>query len=210
MKRKKRGKIWIILGIILIAAALGLTFYNMWDSWRAGKESDEITRQLEDSTDTSDDADETQNWDPDTPMPVETIDGYDYIGTIEVPSENIKLPVMDRWDYVRLKVSPCRYSGSYYADDLVICGHNYASHFSPIKWVDIGADVYFTSVTGLRIHYVVSNVETLQPTSIEQMVENENNSTEETQEDWDLTLFTCNTGGQTRCAVRCLRVGKSS
>ena len=24
--------------------------------------------------------------------------------------------------------------------------------------------------------------------------------------DWDLTLFTCNLGGQTRCAVRCLQV----
>ena len=24
--------------------------------------------------------------------------------------------------------------------------------------------------------------------------------------DWDLTLFTCNAGGQTRCAVRCSRI----
>ena len=24
--------------------------------------------------------------------------------------------------------------------------------------------------------------------------------------DWDLTLFTCNTSGQTRCAIRCQRV----
>ena len=46
------------------------------------------------------------------------------------------------------------------------------------------------------------HVENLQPTQIEEMTE----KTEESDE-WDLTLFTCTTGGSARCAVRCVRTG---
>ena len=126
------------------------------------------------------------------------IDNFNYIGMISVPSQGIELPVMDSWDYYRLKIAPCWYSGSYYSDDLVICGHNFPQHFSPLKWVDIGADVYFTAVDGQVYHYMVLERETVKPLDIEVMLDNSTG--------WDLTLFTCNTGGQTRCAVRCARV----
>lgn len=142
--------------------------------------------------------------DPNREMPTAIIDGYNYIGFLEIPSLGLSLPVMFDWDYERLHVSPCRYSGSYYSDDLVICAHNYARHFSPVKWINMNADVYFTNVAGETIHYVTNNIETVQPTAIEAMIENSNNS-DFSQNDWDLTLFTCNTGGQTRCAVRCVR-----
>ena len=81
---------------------------------------------------------------------------------------------------------------------MVVCAHNYAKHFSPIKWLTEGAQVYFTDMDGMRWTYEVSYVENLQPTQIEEMTE----KTEESDE-WDLTLFTCTTGGSARCAVRC-------
>ena len=71
--------------------------------------------------------------------------------------------------------------------------------------MDIGEDIYFINVEGLTIHYIVVNRETLQPTDVDLMVDNKNNNKESTM-DWDMTLFTCNIGGQTRCAVRCSRV----
>ena len=41
------------------------------------------------------------------------------------------------------------------------------------------------------------------------MIQNTNNTKDgSVTSEWDLTLFTCNTGGQTRCAVRCSRVRK--
>ena len=73
---------------------------------------------------------------------------------------------------------------------------------SPIKWLTEGAQVYFTDMDGMRWTYEVSYVENLQPTQIEEMTE----KTEESDE-WDLTLFTCTTGGSARCAVRCVRTG---
>ncbi len=132
-------------------------------------------------------------------MPSEELDGSLYIGILEIPSLSLSLPVMENWDYDKLKIAPCRYSGSYYLNDLVICGHNYAQHFATLLHIGIGADVYFTNMDGQVIHYTVTNRETVWPTQIEVMIDN-------SLEDWDLTLFTCYTGGQTRCAVRCTRV----
>lgn len=123
------------------------------------------------------------------------VDGSRYIGILEIPELSIRLPVMSEWSYARLKISPCRYCGSYYTNDLVICGHNYARHFSPIKNIRIGAKVNFITTTGSVYQYTVVNRETVQPTNVDKMIDRD--------ADWDLTLFTCNTGGRTRCAVRC-------
>ena len=62
--------------------------------------------------------------------------------------------------------------------------------------------MYFTDMDGMRWSYEVSVVETIQPTQIEKMTEKTEDS-----ENWDLTLFTCTTGGSARCAVRCVRTG---
>ena len=94
-----------------------------------------------------------------------------------------------------------RYSGSWRAGDLVICAHNYPQHFSPIKWITPGTEVWFTAADGTVLAYTVLTRETVRPTAISEMVENQANS--DSGADWDLTLFTCNTGGETRCAVRC-------
>lgn len=219
-RKKTKGNVLITIGLLLLAAALALFGYNRWDSERAGKASQRVVDAIDhyekeeaDSSSSNPEAEPTPepaagSTDPlagleNTPMPTLTVDGHDYIGEIEIPSINRKLPVMADWSMADLKTSPCRYSGSYYNDDMVILGHNYLRHFSLIKWLDIGADIYFTNVNGLRIHYTVSNRETINPTNVDQMIENSKNS--DGTADWDLTLFTCTTGGQARCAVRCIR-----
>ena len=206
-KRRHRGTFLIILGLIMIIGALGLTAYNIWDGKRAEKAANEISKVLIEKIgeDGSESSMQVPMFDPTKPMPTEIIDGNEYIGILEIPSLDITLPVTKEWSYDLLEIAACRFYGSYYADDLVICGHNYAKFFSPIKWIDIGADVYLTTAEGMMIHYVVTNRETLEPTDIDMFVTNMHNSETSTM-DWDLTLFTCNTGGQTRCAVRCSRV----
>jgi sortase A len=206
MHKKTKGNLLITLGILLIAAAVGLAGYNLWDASRAQKAAGEITGQLISDIESKVEDGKTAApyMDPNTPMPVEMIDGYEYIGVLEIPSEGLSLPVMKEWDYTRLKISPCRFTGSYYSDDLVICAHNYMRHLGPLLQIGIGEDIYFTNVDGLTIHYIVTNRETVEPTAVEQMIENTSNSGTSLL-DWDLTLFTCNLGGQTRCAVRCSR-----
>ena len=211
MHKKTKGNLLITLGILLIAAAIGLAGYNLWDAGRAQKAAEEITGQLisEIESKVEDGKTAAPYIDPNTPMPVEVIDGYEYIGVLEIPSEGLSLPVMKEWDYTRLKISPCRFTGSYYSDDLVSCAHNYMRHLGPLLQIGIGEDIYFTNVDGLSIRYIVTNRETVEPTAVEQMIENTSNS-ETSLLDWDLTLFTCNLGGQTRCAVRCSRAAEST
>ncbi len=228
--RRIAGNFIIIIGLLCVLGAGGLTLYNYLDGLRAERASADIMEKLADvigkTLDTAYSSEEggtaaagkgrtadgklrTRPMDdpaksPYREMPTEMIDGYEYIGFLEIPSLGLSLPVMADWDYERLTVSPCRYSGSYYTDDLVICAHNYARHFSPVKWIDMGTDVYFINVRGERIQYITSNIETVQPTHVDDMIENSKNS--DSSNEWDMTLFTCNTGGQTRCAVRCTRV----
>ena len=83
--------------------------------------------------------------------------------------------------------------------DLVICGHNYESHFSPIKYIEPEELVYFVTVEGTRYAYSVVQRETVWPLEIDKMLGKEDVP-------WDLTLFTCNNGGESRCTVRCMRV----
>lgn len=188
---KRAEHILLTVGIILIVLAAALTIYNVWDSNRAGKASDVITQKLEKKIGQTDSGDATSE--------TVSVDGREYIGILRIPSLGIELPVEKDWSYKNLRLSPCRYSGSYDTDDLVICGHNYARHFSPLKTIAKGSDIYLETVNGKEIYYTVTGRQTVAPTDIEEMT-----GTSDTQ-DWDLTLFTCNTGGQTRCAVRCVR-----
>ena len=192
----------MITGLLLIAAALGLVVYNKLDSARADREAgtviDEMEAVIEENsakTDTEEYRREEAIREDQGEMAAETIGKYEYIGSLEFPSLGIVVPVTSEWSYARLKIAACRYTGSYYDNDLVICAHNYDHFFAKIRWIPIGDDVIFTTVNGRELHYIVVNRETLQPTAIETMVD--------TAADWDLTLFTCNGTGQTRCAVRC-------
>ena len=208
--RNKIGNICMFLGVVLVGMALALFLYNRWDADRAEKASGEVLAQLESAENAAEEKEEvkaeTQEenglMDPDTPMKTAEIDGYEYIGTLSIPAVGLKLPVMNKWSYAGLKIAPGRYSGSVYSDDIVIAGHNYRKHFSPIKWLETGAEVDFTDLDEHVWRYEVSSVETLKPTDIEKMV-----VSDET-EKWDLTLFTCTQSGKMRCAVRCVRIDK--
>ena len=207
--KQKIGKICMALGALLILASLGLLAYNKWDAARADKAAQTALGELEDTlTKTMEEktkADEVvlqPELDPTQPMTEVKLEGWNYIGYLSIPSIGLNLPVMSEWSYAGLKIAPGRYSGSTYADNMVVCAHNYAKHFSPIKWLAEGAEVYFTDMDGMRWSYEVSVVETIQPTQIEKMTEKTEDS-----ENWDLTLFTCTTGGSARCAVRCVRTG---
>lgn len=205
MKNKgKGGTIFIAGGMLLLAAALFLTGYNLYDEYRAGAAADHVLETLQqqipeipsDGTQTPEQA-ELPDYivNPDMEMPTEEIEGNDYIGVLEIPTLEISLPVMSSWSYPKLKLAPCRYSGSTYTGNLVIAAHNYRTHFGPIKNLTVGAQVTFTDVKGRCFSYEVAVVEVLESTAIQDM----------TSEKWDLTLFTCTPGGQARVAVRCLK-----
>ncbi len=134
---------------------------------------------------------------PDMEMPVETIDGRDFIGTLEIPSLNLNLPIISQWSYGNLRVAPCRYDGSAYKNDMILAAHNYPSHFGNLKYLKEGEYVIFTDADGNKFTYTAVVRETLMPTAVNEMLSKE-------EDDWDLTLFTCTVGGRSRVVVRCV------
>lgn len=42
----KKSTVFLVIGCLLLLAALGLTIYNIWDNWRAGGAAESITVQF--------------------------------------------------------------------------------------------------------------------------------------------------------------------
>ena len=196
--RKQEGLLLITIGLLLIAAALFLVSYNLYDELRAEQAARQAVNKLEASTNQEPLASDERTVIPDyvlspnMEMPVETINGIDFIGVLRIPTLELELPVISEWNYPNLKTAPCRYSGSAYLNNLILCGHNYASHFGRLKTLSEGDIATFTDIDGNVFIYKMVERETLNPTDIEGMESG----------NWDLTLFTCTVGGQSRVTIR--------
>lgn len=189
-----KNKFWIYGGLLLIAAALCLTAYNLWDEKRAGDSAEELLLQYEKLQSASSGLKPEVS--QDSGMPAVEIDSNLYIGVLEIPSLDISLPVMEEWSYARLKIAPCRYKGSVFEDNMIIAAHNYRFHFGGLYKLETGDEVVFTDAEDNRFTYQVAEVIRLGGNDVEEMESGE----------WDLTLFTCTADGQRRVAARCIRV----
>ena len=201
---KKTGIAIVTAGAVLILSALLLLLYNRYEDANAGQEAESLLENVEAVIETkrikvpvtSKRPDATPSTTPlDPQMPVVMLDGYEYVGYVEIPILGLKLPVMSEWDYTRLKVAPCRQFGSSRTDDLVIAAHNYESHFGRLKDLSAGDTVTFTDMEGIVNTYCVEKIETLNPNEVD-AVQNSG---------YDLVLYTCTKGGQTRITVFCDR-----
>lgn len=194
----------ITIGLLLIAAALFLVSYNLYDELRAEQSARQAVTQLdaylpaeaapEALSDSAGDRTVIPDYvlSPNMEMPVETINGIDFVGVLRIPALELELPIISEWNYPNLKTAPCRYSGSAYLNNLIICGHNYTSHFGTLKNLWEGDIATFTDIDGNVFIYKMVERETLNPTDIEGMESG----------NWDLTLFTCTVGGQSRVTIR--------
>ena len=202
-----------VLGFLLLAAALVLTFYNICDDNRAKATSQEIVEILQEDHVPVEKQESTGKVDPvcvtepqkqipnyilnpEMAMPVKTVNGQEYVGMLSILELSLQLPVINNWDYPKLKEAPCLYTGSAYQDNLVIMAHNYQSHFGKINTLSIGSRLTFMDMDGNVFQYQVVATELMNPTSVDEVVNSQ----------WDLTLFTCTIGGKSRIAVRCERV----
>jgi sortase A len=193
MSRKTRDKILITLGILLILIATAIYASYEYRDRKAGEYSQELLKDFfEDKT--SDIKHDSAKGE----MPQATYRGYPVIGIIKVPKANIQLPVLSEWSYDLLNISPCRYSGSIEGRDLIILGHNYNSHFTPLKNCVVGDKVEFFDVNNVTYKYRIDKIEQLYKTELDRL----------TSSDYDLTIFTCTYGGQSRFVARCTLVSE--
>lgn len=203
---RKLGWTFKLLGLALLLAALGLTGYNLLDSERAGRQARQAFVQVDEARGdvlsehrfqlprTGTDQPPFYVQYPSVQMPEITVDGVAYIGTLEIPEADVALPIISSFSEQDLSLAPCRYSGSVYTNDLIICGHNYSSQFGRLASVAPGSRLRLIDCDGNVFWYVVSEMETLGADQVARMQAG----------DWDLTLFTCTVGGRSRLTLRCL------
>lgn len=200
--KSKFGTFLIVLGCLLILGSLGLFVRNQEEQIQAETASRDAIPLVVEAIHTRRQgiSQEIQSAEPTVEQTKEMtavrIKGYNYIGFLWIPSLALELPVMNDWSYSKLQISPCRYTGSIYTDDIVIMAHNYPKHFGKLKDLKAGDTVSFTDMDGEITEYEVIALDILAPDDVEDMTAGE----------YDLTLFTCTYGGKNRVTLRCDRV----
>ncbi|NLK57980.1 MAG: sortase [Tissierellia bacterium] len=180
--RRTTGAILVLLGAVLMGAALLLYMHNKQEDEEAGEASRAIMQTMRSSVD--DEIVPVRRPVPEEAekeMKVFPIDGYDYMGWLTMPTVDLELPIMAEWDYERLKIAPCRQFGSIESNDLVIAAHHFENHFGYLGNLQIDDEVFFTDVEGNEIAYVVRDTTELQET--------DTGAIENTP--YDLILYTC-------------------
>lgn len=201
--RVKTGNRLMLAGVVLLLCAVILLLYNLNRDWDAKNASYEIISELDNGmsflAEQETQLPEAERVYPDD-MDSVFIEGYEYIGYVTIPYLEIELPVCKTYAYEKLKVAPCRYAGNVADGSLVICAHNYRSHFGRLSRLSAGAEVRFKDVHGNVTLYRVSGMEVLSPRAIREIKVS----------DADLTLFTCTYGGRTRYVVRCQKENRDT
>lgn len=196
----------MIMGAALLIAALSLFIHNRQEAARAEAAAEALLPRVMEQIEArqAEPADGTEQIIlPGTPvemldpsaleMTEVEIDGYGYVGYLSIPALGLELPIMGGWDYTRLNIAPCRYTGTARGEDLVLMAHNYARHFGRLSELAAGDQILFTDMDGSVYSYEVIALDILAPTAVEEMTAGE----------FDLTLFTCTYGGRSRVTVYC-------
>lgn len=177
------GKSFIVIGWILLIIAAMIVGYGFFEANAAYTYSANTVSQLEDTMDKEiNKLEEVEE------------SGKIYIGLLEIPSLNLKLPILRNCTDENLRLAPCRFFGDIYQEEPVIfAAHNYPKFFGNLKDLKKGDLIYFRKLDGQRIRYKVKEIESVDGTDVEGMTET----------DYDLTLFTCNYAKDKRITVRC-------
>ena len=198
--RKILSGVLIGLGILLILGAAGLLLYNRQEADEAASVSAKVLPRISEYVEAARETAtvpplETDPAAPPREMPVAEIDGQLYVGVLSIPAIDYEVQVLSECNLDLLRLGACRFYGSTYTGDLVICAHNYNRLYSAVASLKQGDPVYFTDMDGLTWSYEVADLETLGPNMVEEM----NHS------GYELTFFTCTYGGQARLTLRCVR-----
>lgn len=207
-KHMKHGCILVALGLCMVLAGTAMYMMYQKQDELAGQNANALLEQFNANRHFFIEAPELPGTDlpPENPpdatvVPEETqppempelhYSGYSIIGILRIPALDMELPVLKDWSYDLLNVAPCRYSGSLAEGNLIVMGHNYVSHFTPLHYIELGTTVEFEDAWGTVHCFAVEARETLHKTRGEDLPS-----------EYPLSLFTCTAGGQSRLVIRC-------
>lgn len=193
MKWKTRSIVLILVGSFFLATAFGFWRVNVADSRRAGENAAIVLSQVESLIEArSQIAKEKPS--KNSEMEFITIDGL--MGTLQLPSLGMEFPIQSDYSLWALETAPCRYQGENgEIERLVICGHNYSTHFGRLKEMPLGEEITIINMDGTKYTFSISSVKIIAATDFEAFQTGE----------WDMALFTCTVGAINRIVLFCQR-----
>ena len=125
--------------------------------------------------------------------------GYDMVGTIEIPATNVKYPILDvsALSITGLETSVIAIYGDLnQVGNATIIGHNYRNglFFSNNKKLNIGDKVYITDLSGQRLSYTIYNKYETDENDDEYMTRDTNGARE-------ISLSTCTDDSKARLVI---------
>lgn len=155
-KNSSSSRVFVLVGVILLAVAIGLSLFSTWEKAEQRRFLSEATQKMQvllSDAEAGVPGDQSGE-----DMPRLEINGRDYIGLLELPEQSIVLPVAADWDTGLFPFRPACYSGTLHGGTLFIGGSNSDICFAFIGQLDAGDRVNFTDVQGTRYAFTVSRV----------------------------------------------------
>ncbi len=163
----------LVLVIVAIVGLLGFLGYEYYQNYVITKDTSDFVDNFEgdktdeDSTDDEEVADENalnQIKDANTSSGKnvkKTYKGFGVLGTIEIPTINLKYPILEKVTKKSIETSVAFLYGAgiNQPGNSVIIGHNYRNglFFSNIYKVKVGDKIYITDNNGKKLEYTVYN-----------------------------------------------------
>ena len=188
-----RRNIYFYFGGVCIFIALIFLTHNVTEDYKVDESTKKIVSELKESVENDSNQQNRYIDNPKMEMPIKQINGYDYIGYLRIKKLSLDLPIMNEWSYPLIRISPARFKGSIYENNMIILAHNYKAHFGYLYKLDRGDMVEFVDMDNNHFIYKVEEVEKINGDKMEELLSGV----------WDLTLFTCTLGGKSRVVVRC-------
>lgn len=128
-----------------------------------------------------------------------TYQGYNVIGTIEIPTISLKYPILERVTKEAIETSVAVLqpsAGPNQVGNTTIVGHNYrnGSFFGSNKKLVKGDKIYITDESGTRIKYNIYHIYTTTPDDADYMTRNTNGKRE-------VSLSTCTDNSKERLII---------
>ena len=181
----------IILTILIIMAIVvtGIIIYNYVISKQNDDNLSEVVTEIEEQF-TANEGQQAANV---------QYNGYDVVGIIEIPSINIKYPIINKTNDTTMKYSITKFSGGDINSigNFTVAGHNNlnGTMFGKVKRLQIGDEIKMTDLYNNTVTYQIFDIYSVEPNDVSCLESVDENTRE-------ITLITCTNGHLNRLITK--------
>jgi len=156
IRKRRTVSILLITGIALLVAAAAVYCLYIWNGYKAGDHAEKVMKKMQEMIPQFDENDEAATGLGEDPLPMISIDGVSFVGYLDIPSQNLKLPVVGAES--NGKEFAFLDSGSPVKGHFWIGGRDVDGIFGSLSKIKPGETIRFIDVNGVRYSYLVTGM----------------------------------------------------